>query len=67
MILLLTLKQDIPMTTQKCKKMLDVKWPQGGKMVENPTMTYGSTKYHLATTLVRDFDNGPLANAVVMY
>lgn len=49
-ILLLTPKQDILKTTQICEE-LGVIWPQGGMMVENPTMIYGSTWCHMASTL----------------
>ena len=59
-ILLLTPEKDIPNTTQKCKKMLGVIRPQGGVVVEKPTNTYGCTKCHIVTTLVRDFDRWPL-------
>lgn len=39
-------------------------WPQSGMTVENPTITYGCTMYHIATTLATDFDNGTLATYV---
>lgn len=45
--------------------MLGVTWPQSNMVMENTMVADGSTDCYIATSLARDFTNGPLTDPVL--